>query len=231
MDALALLTGRRSCAALKAPAPEGEALETILRAALRVPDFQGLRPYEFILAKDEGLDRLGALLEQAAIASGHAPENVERAPKMPRRAPLVITVVARARESVVVTILEQRLTAGCAVMAMQMAAVALGFSGIWRSTKPSALAPTIRSSASSISARPSQRPDRQRRPILTITSAGFDAYLKQFSCPRRAREAFRLHATLRLRSQPIESRQRRCLIPSFANSDSLGPVFAPSNAL
>ena len=136
MDAIELLTGRRSCAALKAPAPEGEALETILKAALRVPDFQTLRPFEFILAKDEGLDRLGALLQQAAIASGQPPENVERAPKMPRRAPLVVIVVARARKSVVVTLLEQRLTAGCAVMAMQMAAVALGFSGIWRSGWP-----------------------------------------------------------------------------------------------
>ncbi len=136
MDAVTLLTGRRSCAALKAPAPEGEALETILKAALRVPDFQTLRPYEFILAKDEGLDRLGALLQQAAVASDQPPENIERAPKMPRRAPLVIIVVAKARESVVVTLLEQRLTAGCAVMAMQMAAVALGFSGIWRSGWP-----------------------------------------------------------------------------------------------
>lgn len=136
MDALDLLTARRSCAALKAPAPEGEALETILRAALRVPDFRALRPFEFILAKDEGLDRLGAILQQAAIASGQPPENVARAPKMPRCAPLVIIVVARARESVVVKLLEQRLTAGCAVMAMQMAAVALGFSGIWRSGWP-----------------------------------------------------------------------------------------------
>ena len=31
MDAIELLTQRRSCAALKAPAPEGEALETILQ--------------------------------------------------------------------------------------------------------------------------------------------------------------------------------------------------------
>jgi nitroreductase len=136
MDAIELLTTRRSCAALKAPAPEGEALEIILQAALRVPDFQGLRPYEFILAKDEGLDRLGALLQQAAIASGQPPENVARAPKMPLRAPLIITVVAKARKSVVVKPLEQQLTAGCAVMAMQMAAVALGFSGIWRSGWP-----------------------------------------------------------------------------------------------
>ena len=49
------------------------------------------------------------------------------------RAPLVIVVVAKARDSVVVHPLEQQMTAGCAVMAMQMAAFAQGFAGIWRS--------------------------------------------------------------------------------------------------
>lgn len=133
MDALTLLLERRSCAALQAPAPEGEALALILRAAMRVPDFQRLRPYEFILAAGDGLDRLGAILEQAAVAAGKPPEVVLRAPRMPHRAPLVVTVVARPRPSDIVTPFEQRLTAGCAVMAMQMAAQAQGFGGIWRS--------------------------------------------------------------------------------------------------
>lgn len=133
MDAITLLLTRRSCAALQAPAPEGEALDVILKAALRVPDFQELRPYEFIVAKDGGLARLGAMMERAAIASGQPPDIVKRAPKMPLRAPLVIVVVAKARDSVVVHPLEQQMTAGCAVMAMQMAAFAQGFGGIWRS--------------------------------------------------------------------------------------------------
>jgi nitroreductase len=136
MDALTLLLNRRSIGALDAPAPEGGALETILQAALRVPDFQSLRPYEFILAQGEGLHRLGALIEAAAIASGRPEADVTRAPRMPLRAPLVVTVVAKARESEIVNLLEQRLTAGCAVMAMQMAAVALGFGGLWRSGWP-----------------------------------------------------------------------------------------------
>ena len=136
MDAITLLLTRRSCAALRAPAPEGEALDIILKAAIRVPDFQELRPYEFIVAKGEGLQRLGALMEQAAIASGQPDDIVKRAPKMPLRAPLVIVVVARARESVVVNRLEQQMTAGCAVMAMLMAAFAQGFAGIWRSGWP-----------------------------------------------------------------------------------------------
>lgn len=136
MDALTLLLERRSSPALEAPAPEGEALTTILQAALRVPDFQRLRPYEFILAAGEGLDRLGVLLERAAIESGKPAEIIARAPRMPHRAPLVVIVVARWRPSAVVSRLEQHLSAGCAVLAMQMAAVALGFGGIWRSGWP-----------------------------------------------------------------------------------------------
>lgn len=138
MDALTLLLERRSSAALQAPAPEGEALELILRAAMRVPDFQRLRPYEFILAQGDGLDRLGALLERAAIESARPPEVIARAARMPHRAPLVIVVAARLRTSDIVPPFEQRLTAGCAVMAMQMAAQAQGFGGIWRSGWPMA---------------------------------------------------------------------------------------------
>jgi nitroreductase len=136
LDALTLLLERQSCHALQAPGPDGAALDAIFRAALRVPDFLRLRPYEFIVAQGEGLDRLGAMMEAAAIASGRSPADIERAPKMPRRAPLVIVVVAKARESDLVTLFEQQLTAGCAVMAMQMAAVAQGFAGVWRSGWP-----------------------------------------------------------------------------------------------
>lgn len=136
MDAMILLLERRSCSALQAPAPEGAALTAILQAALRVPDFQRLRPYEFILATGDGLDRLGALLESAAMAAGKAPEIVARAQRMPHRAPLVVVVVARWRASSIVSRFEQQLTAGCAVMAMQMAAVAQGFGGVWRSGWP-----------------------------------------------------------------------------------------------
>ena len=133
MDALKLLLERRSCHALQAPAPSGVALEAILCAGLRVPDFQSLRPYEFLIAEGEGLDRLGAMMAQAARVAGKSDDVIARAARMPHRAPLVITVAARHRSSRVVRPLEQHLSAGCAVMAMQMAAVAQGFAGIWRS--------------------------------------------------------------------------------------------------
>ncbi|MBR9973438.1 NAD(P)H nitroreductase [Magnetospirillum sulfuroxidans] len=133
MDALKLLLERRSCHALQAPGPQGAELDVILRAGLRVPDFQSLRPYEFLVAVGPGLDRLGDLFAQAARVAGKSDELVGRAARMPHRAPVVITVVARHKPSTIVRPLEQRLSAGCAVMAMQMAALAQGFAGVWRS--------------------------------------------------------------------------------------------------
>lgn len=138
MDALTLLLTRRSCSALKAPAPEGEALQRILQAALRVPDFQRLHPYHFILVAGEGLERLGALMQQAARNSGQPDKVIARAPRMPHRAPLIVIVVARYRPHDIVSRFEQQISAGCAAMAMQMAAVAQGFGGIWRTGWPSA---------------------------------------------------------------------------------------------
>lgn len=136
MNALDLLLTRQSAHALQEPGPDAAQLDTILRAALRVPDFQNLKPFEFLVAEGEGRERLGALMRQAALASNRPEENVLRAPKMPLRAPLVIVVVARAKESKLVTLFEQQLAAGCAVMAMQMAAFAMGFAGVWRSGWP-----------------------------------------------------------------------------------------------
>jgi len=136
MDALELLLTRQSLHAVQAPGPDAAQLDVILRAALRVPDFDNLKPFEFIVSQGEGRERLGALMQQAAQASNRPEEDVARAPRMPLRAPLVIVVVSRARESKTVPLFEQQLAAGCAVMAMQMAAFAQGFAGVWRSGWP-----------------------------------------------------------------------------------------------
>lgn len=130
---LSLLLNRRSCHVLAAPAPEGAALDVIFRAALRVPDFQRLRPFRFLVATGAGLDRLGEAMLRAALIAGKSAEMVERAPRMPHRAPMVITVVASPKPSEVVPVFDQHLAAGCTVMAMQMAAQGLGFGGVWRS--------------------------------------------------------------------------------------------------
>lgn len=135
-DNLRFLLERQSIAALAAPAPAGEALQQIIQAGLRAPDHGRLRPWQFIVAEGEGLDRLGGLIQKAAIASGKPDNIIQRAAEMPRRAPMVIIVVATFKPHDSIPMFEQQLSAGCAVMTMQMASRALGFGGIWRSGWP-----------------------------------------------------------------------------------------------
>lgn len=133
MDALDLLVNRRSASRLSEPAPAGEALENILRAGMRAPDHGTMQPWRFIVIENEGRERFSALLENAAREDRMEEKAIEKAKQSPFRAPMIITVVAHCEENAKVPHWEQVVSAGCAVMAMQMAALAQGFNGIWRS--------------------------------------------------------------------------------------------------
>ncbi|MCS2162917.1 NAD(P)H nitroreductase [Scandinavium sp. H11S7] len=133
MDALELLVNRRSASRLAEPAPEGEALENILRAGLRAPDHGTLQPWQFFVIEGEGRERFSQLLEKGAVNAGQDDKAIDKARNAPFRAPLIIAVVAKCTPDHKVPVWEQEMSAGCAVMAMQMAAVAQGFNGIWRS--------------------------------------------------------------------------------------------------
>ncbi|SJL82778.1 NAD(P)H nitroreductase [Vibrio palustris] len=133
MDALEMLLNRRSMAKLKEPAPHGEVLENIIQAGLRAPDHGLLTPWRFVIAQGEGLDTLSAIFAEAEIKSGSDEVIVNKAKNAPKRAPMVITVIATVKPHEKVPALEQHLSAGCAVQAMQMAALAQGFQGMWRS--------------------------------------------------------------------------------------------------
>lgn len=132
MDALDLLLNRRSASRLAAPAPAGQALQNIINAGMRAPDHGALQPWRFVIAENDGLTRFSELLRAAAIKDGADEKAVEKATQAPLRAPQIITVIAACKESPKVPQWEQLLSAGCAVQAMQMAALAQGFNGIWR---------------------------------------------------------------------------------------------------
>lgn len=133
MEALDLLLNRRSVGKLSAPAPEGKALENIIRAGLRAPDHAGLTPWRFVIAQGKGLNKLSDILIKSAIADNSDDAVIEKLKNAPFRAPMVITVIAKVTPHEKVPALEQHLSAGCAVQAMQMAAIAQGFQGFWRS--------------------------------------------------------------------------------------------------
>ncbi|MEC6822572.1 NAD(P)H nitroreductase [Photobacterium sp. NCIMB 13483] len=132
MDALSLLLNRRSLPKLVEPAPAGDVLENIFRAGLRAPDHGGLTPWRFIVSQGEGLTTLANILVAAAKADHLDDFVIEKASKAPFRAPMVITVVSKVTSGHKVPVIEQHLSAGCAAQAMQMAAVAQGYSGFWR---------------------------------------------------------------------------------------------------
>ena len=132
MDALELVINRRSQPRLTSPAPAGEALENIKRAALHAPDHAALKPWRFIVCEGKGLDKLGALFEQSAIDNDKTEREIQRAPQLPTRAPMIIVITTAYQEHEKVPHIEQFASASCAAMAMQMAAVAQGFQGMWR---------------------------------------------------------------------------------------------------
>ncbi|WP_023639755.1 NAD(P)H nitroreductase [Dickeya zeae] len=133
MDALELLLNRRSASRLAAPAPTGEVLDNILRAGLRAPDHGALQPWRFSIIQDDGLSRFSELLVRATLQDKQDEAAIEKARQAPFRAPMIITVVAHCVDNPKVPHWEQVVSAGCAVQAMQMAALAQGFNGIWRS--------------------------------------------------------------------------------------------------
>ncbi|WP_275074673.1 NAD(P)H nitroreductase [Providencia rettgeri] len=133
MDALTLLLNRRSASRLTTPAPQGEELNNILAAGMRASDHGALRPWHFVIMQDDGIKRFSQLLEKAAIEGELGAEVEEKARNAPFRAPLIITVIAKIKDHPKVPQWEQLVAASCTVQAMQMAAVAQGFGGIWRS--------------------------------------------------------------------------------------------------
>jgi len=134
MNALEALHSRGSIGKLAEPAPRGEALDNLLRAALRASDHQRLRPWRFLIIDGEDRARLGQVFADAALAADpqvSAEKQAEIAAKA-LRAPLIVVVVARVREHPKVPAIEQLLSAGAAAQLMLVAAHAQGFAGIWR---------------------------------------------------------------------------------------------------
>jgi nitroreductase len=132
MDAVTLLTQRHSQPRLTAPAPSGHTLDKILTAGSRAPDHASLQPWHFIICEGEGLNKLGNIFQQSAVKNHKPQSDIDRAPKLPLRAPMVIVAVAKYKPHEKVPRVEQICSAACAVVAMQMCALAQGFNGMWR---------------------------------------------------------------------------------------------------
>ena len=129
-----LLLSRRSgsAKAMTGPGPSPDELQTILRAAARVPDHGKLFPWRFIVFEGQARARFGLMAveclretekvtdERAALEAGRF-----------LRAPVVVAVVSRVREAIPIPEWEQQLSAGAVCQTMLIAATALGYVASW----------------------------------------------------------------------------------------------------
>lgn len=133
-ETLHLLTTRRSCKQLSAPAPDDAQLELMLQAATQVPDHGRLTPWRFVVVRSAGgLARFAALLADTVAHFGFGADAAAKAERVGGMAPLVVAVIASPRKGTPESKpeWEQLMSAGCAAYALQLAAKAQGFDNVW----------------------------------------------------------------------------------------------------
>lgn len=134
MDALKALHERVSAPRLAAPAPSGEILANIQKAAFRAADHGRMRPWRFLVLEGEGLVALGELFARAEeVKQGEiSAKERERAIGRPLRAPMVIVAITSPKANAKVPEIEQVISTGAAVQNMITAAYAQDVGAIWR---------------------------------------------------------------------------------------------------
>jgi len=142
MDALDAIHARRSTGRLTEPAPAGDDLDVILRAAAAAPDHGELRPFRFVLLAGGAKDAFGHVLADAYLARCEAagatptPGQLTKERTKLGRAPLVLVVGAVHRQGEVIPWDEQRAAVAAAAQNALLAATALGYGSMWRTGDP-----------------------------------------------------------------------------------------------
>lgn len=136
-DPLTLLLTRRSGKPreMVAPGPDAGELDTILRAAARVPDHGKLAPWRFVVVPADKRERLADVLVAALAAEkpDAGAMEIEAARGFARQAPGLVVVLSSPKK-MPIPLWEQELSAGAACMQLLNAAHALGYVGGWLTT-------------------------------------------------------------------------------------------------
>ena len=115
------------------PAPQGEQLDALLSAALRVPDHGRLMPWRLRLIRGDARGQFGERL--AEIHARKDPEVTAKALLKDRErylsAPLIVVVIAHVLDGHKIPRQEQILSAGCVAYNLLLGAQALGFGAQW----------------------------------------------------------------------------------------------------
>ena len=149
MELLDAIKSRRSISRLSAPAPTAAELHVILDAAACAPDHGSLRPFRFIVLRDDAKDAFGPVLAAATEAEyrdrGEEPQEAKVNKDLTKmeRAPLVVVVVCEYQPSEKIPRSEQHAAVVAAAQNAILAATDLGFGSMWR-TGPNAYNPHVK---------------------------------------------------------------------------------------
>ncbi|NMP32373.1 nitroreductase [Thalassotalea sp. M1531] len=132
MSPIDFLLNRQSNPNLTAPAPNKDELSTILQAAMSVPDHGAIMPFQITVVDEQAREKLSEIYVNSAVIRAEDEVKLAKVKKMPYRSPMMLIVSTQYQQHPKVPKQEQLITAGCAVHVMQMACVALGYNGMWR---------------------------------------------------------------------------------------------------
>ncbi len=124
MSALDAVRARRSWSKVTDEAPPHEELLELVSAAGRVADHSGLRPWRLIELRGDDRDTLGRAINKAEGEKGVSSK--------PRRAPLLIAVVASYRKSDKVPRWEQEAVASGVAHVLSLLLDEAGYGVLWR---------------------------------------------------------------------------------------------------
>ena len=134
---LTLLGERRSCKNVVAPGPSREQIDLALQIAVCAPDHAALRVWRFVLIEQPDIVTLGDRAVDLMVARPEKPMSAEKAQRTRewlREVPLLIGLAHQIHhDNPKVPIIEQTLSMGAAVMNLQNALHAMGFSSYWSS--------------------------------------------------------------------------------------------------
>lgn len=134
MDTIEALMSRVSTGSkrLLEPGPSDSELKLMLEASMTAPDHKGLKPWRFIVVKDEARATLGELF--ATAAQKRDPDTkakeIDRQRDKGANPPVTLIVVATPKEDDKVPEYEQLITAGIAAQQVQLAAFSMGYGTI-----------------------------------------------------------------------------------------------------
>lgn len=134
-DALSLLLTRRTVpsAFLSGPGPSDTQLDTLLTAAMRVPDHGKLAPWRYVALDEAALTVLAPQLRRIRMEEAPDAElqQLDKQLDAFTKAPLCLVVIGRLFDNPKIPLWEQQLSVGASTMNLMIATHAMGFSAQW----------------------------------------------------------------------------------------------------